>query len=152
MDSLPYAAEAEVSVSPQDLEILREQYEKEGEKPRPQNKFNYAWALVRSRFRTDQEKGIALLHEIYRELPHRRRECLYYLALGEYKLGNYRNARKFNETLLQLEARNQQALSLRRLIDDKVKSEGLMGMAIVGGVVTAVGLIAATFMRRNPRD
>ncbi|KAI9002397.1 hypothetical protein BC832DRAFT_577550 [Gaertneriomyces semiglobifer] len=152
MDSLPYAAEAEVSLSPEELEILQEQYEKEGDKPRPQTKFNYAWALVRSRFRTDQEKGIALLHEIYRELPHRRRECLYYLALGEYKLGNYRNARKFNETLLQLEARNQQALSLRRLIDDKVKSEGLMGMAIVGGVVTAVGLIAATFMRRNPRD
>ena len=28
--------------------------------------------------------------EIYKENPSRRRECLYYLALGEYKLANYR--------------------------------------------------------------
>ena len=34
----------------------------------------------------------------------------------------YQNARKYNDTLLQLETQNPQALSLRRLIDDKVKS------------------------------
>lgn len=28
--------------------------------------------------------------EIYRENPGRRRECLYYLALGEFKLCNYK--------------------------------------------------------------
>lgn len=34
--------------------------------------------------------------EIYRAEPTRRRECLYYLALGQYKLGNYEEAKRFN--------------------------------------------------------
>jgi mitochondrial fission 1 protein len=34
--------------------------------------------------------------EIYRAEPARRRECLYYLALGHYKMGNFEEARKFN--------------------------------------------------------
>lgn len=34
--------------------------------------------------------------EIYRAEPARRRECLYYLALGHYKMGNYEEAKKFN--------------------------------------------------------
>ncbi|KAJ3300014.1 mitochondrial membrane protein [Borealophlyctis nickersoniae] len=140
MDNLPYASEVEASLSAQELGVLKEQYFKEIEKPRPQTKFNYAWALVRSRTKTDQQEGIRLLHEIYRDLPNRRRECLYYLALGEYKLGNYRDARKYNDTLLQLEGQNPQALALRQLIDDKVKTEGLMGMAIVGAAVAAAGI------------
>ncbi|KAI9098739.1 hypothetical protein DFS34DRAFT_87882 [Phlyctochytrium arcticum] len=172
MDTLPHASEAEVSLSPQELEVcgritshshsaffepptaddrlqvLRNQFIDEGEKPRPQTKFNYAWALVRSRSRHDQQEGIKLLHEIYKDLPSRRRECLYYLALGEYKLGNYKDARKYNETLLQVEQRNQQSLTLRRLIDDKVKSEGLVGMAIVGAAVAAIGVLAASLLKR----
>ena len=34
--------------------------------------------------------------EIYTAEPNRRRECLYYLALGYYKLGSWENAKKFN--------------------------------------------------------
>ena len=37
--------------------------------------------------------------EIYREEPLRRRECLYYLALGHYKMGNFDEARRFNGAL-----------------------------------------------------
>lgn len=37
--------------------------------------------------------------EIYRAEPTRRRECLYYLALGHYKMGNYDDARRFNGML-----------------------------------------------------
>jgi hypothetical protein len=34
--------------------------------------------------------------EIYRAEPTRRRECLYYLALGHYKMGNFDEAKRFN--------------------------------------------------------
>lgn len=34
--------------------------------------------------------------EIYRAESSRRRECLYYLALGHYKMGNFEEARRFN--------------------------------------------------------
>ncbi|RKO96632.1 hypothetical protein CXG81DRAFT_9379 [Caulochytrium protostelioides] len=144
MESLPYASEAERALSRDEFNALKQQFVREqGGEVRPQTKFNYAWALVRSRARHDQEEGIRFFHEIYRENPQRRRECLYYLALGQYKLGNYREARRFNETLLQIEQANPQALSLRRLIDEKVRADGLVGMAIVGGVVATAGVIAA---------
>ncbi|RKO84290.1 hypothetical protein BDK51DRAFT_17691 [Blyttiomyces helicus] len=122
MEALPTAKEADVSLPQDGLKTLRDLYLNEGDDPRPQTKFNYAWALIRSKSKSDQKQGVSLLLEIYKAFPNRRRECLYYLALGEYKLGNYRNARKFNETLLQLESRNVQALELRKLIDDRVRS------------------------------
>lgn len=38
--------------------------------------------------------------DIYRAEPSRRRECLYYLALGHYKMGNYEEAKNFNGALV----------------------------------------------------
>ena len=40
--------------------------------------------------------AMLLCAELYRAEPGRRRECLYYLALGHYKMGNYEEARRFN--------------------------------------------------------
>ena len=45
---------------------------------------------------TDEAHPKSLALDIYRAEPARRRECLYYLALGHYKMGNYEEARKFN--------------------------------------------------------
>jgi hypothetical protein len=81
-----------------------------------------------------------LCKEIYRAEPTRRRECLYYLALGHYKMGNYDEAKKFNGAhflasflcstalmiplysglLIDKEPTNMQALSLATLIDKGV--------------------------------
>src|SRR6266568_63416 len=75
--------------------------------------------------------------EIYRTEPGRRRECLYYLALGHYKMGNFEEARRFNgeyhsefdlfpvsepktALLLEKEPANLQAQSLGILIDKGV--------------------------------
>lgn len=88
-----------------------------------------------------------LLSEIFRISPERRRECLYYLALGNYKLGNYAEARRFNDLLLDKEPANLQASSLRSLIDDKVAKEGLMGVAILSGVAIAAGVVGGMIFR-----
>lgn len=88
-----------------------------------------------------------LLSEIFRASPDRRRECLYYLALGNYKLGNYAEARRYNDSLLELEGGNMQAQSLRQLIDDKVAKEGMMGMAIVGGLAAAAAVGVGMLVR-----
>ena len=88
-----------------------------------------------------------LLSEIYRNAPERRRECLYYLALGNFKLGNYAEARRYNDSLLSIESGNLQAASLRGLIDDKVAKEGLVGVAIVGGVAIAAGVIGSLIFK-----
>ncbi|KAG0287454.1 mitochondrial membrane protein, partial [Dissophora globulifera] len=86
---------------------------------------------------------------IYREVPDRRRECLFYLALGHFKLGSYNDARKFNESLLEFEPNNSQARALRQEIDDRVAKEGYIGMAIVGAVAAVGTIVLTTLMKRK---
>ncbi|KAI9865839.1 MAG: mitochondrial membrane protein [Vezdaea acicularis] len=147
----PDAADAESPLKPEELQVLRAQYEKEGEYVGVQTKFNFAWGLIKSNTRQDQQEGVRLLSDIYRSSPERRRECLYYLALGNYKLGNYGEARRFNDKLLDHEPTNMQAGSLRGLIDDKVQKEGLMGVAILSGVAIAAGVVGGMLFRGAKR-
>ncbi|RYP06216.1 hypothetical protein DL770_002183 [Monosporascus sp. CRB-9-2] len=151
MTALPHAVDAETPLKPSELQVLRAQYEKEGEMVGVQTKFNYAWGLVKSNSRNDQQEGVRLLSDIFRASPERRRECLYYLALGNYKLGNYAEARRYNDLLLDREPANLQAADLRRLIDDKVAKEGLMGVAIISGVAVAAGVIGGILFRGRKR-
>jgi mitochondrial fission 1 protein len=118
MTELPYAADASVSLTYDELEVLKRQYQKEEEAGHVtvQTKFNYAWGLVKSPQAESIGMGLRLLQgildsipqyqlfpmnaewiiEIYRAEATRRRECLYYLALGYYKIADYTNAKKFN--------------------------------------------------------
>ncbi|KND88478.1 Mitochondria fission 1 protein [Tolypocladium ophioglossoides CBS 100239] len=127
-------------LSPSELNVLRAQYDKEGE-----------MGLVKSNQRNDQQLGVRLLSDIFRLSPERRRECLYYLALGNYKLGNYGEARRYNDLLIDKEPANLQASDLRQLIDNKVAKEGLMGVAILSGVGIAAGVIGALIFKNARR-
>lgn len=46
MDQLPDAADAESPLKPAELQVLRSQYEKEGEYVSLQTKFNFAWVCT----------------------------------------------------------------------------------------------------------
>ncbi|KAJ3508736.1 hypothetical protein NLJ89_g5589 [Agrocybe chaxingu] len=166
---LPYAADAEMSLTYDELDVLRLQYLKEVAQDHvtTQTKFNYAWGLVKSPMREHQVEGVRLLQEIYRTEPARRRECLYYLALGHYKMGNFEEARKFNALLLEKEPTNMQAQSLGQLIDKGVTrgkfqkpstclcvnppTEGYIGMALAGGAAAIGTLLIAGLIRRAHR-
>lgn len=134
-------------LKPAELQVLRQQYESEGDHVGVQTKFNFAWGLIKSLSRSEQQEGVRLLSDIFRSSPERRRECLYYLALGNYKLGNYAEARRYNDLLLEKEPGNLQAGSLRGLIDDKVAKEGLMGVAILSGVAIAAGVVGGMIFK-----
>lgn len=107
--------------------------------------------LIKSSSRGEQQEGVRLLSEIFRNAPERRRECLYYLALGNYKLGNYAEAKRYNELLLDHEPANLQASSLRSLIDDKVAKEGLVGVAIVSGLAITAGIVGGMLFKGASR-
>lgn len=62
-------------------------------------------------------------------------------------MGNYAEARRYNELLLDLEKENLQAQSLKSLIDDKVAKEGLMGAAIVGGLAVVAGVVGSLLIK-----
>ncbi|KAG9312985.1 hypothetical protein JVU11DRAFT_6423 [Chiua virens] len=150
---LPYAADAQVSLSYDELEVLRLQYQKELAQSHVtvQTKFNYAWGLVKSPVREHQVEGVRLLQDIYRTEPTRRRECLYYLALGYYKMGSYTDAKSFNDILLEKEPTNLQAQSLASLIEQAVTKEGYVGMALAGGLAALGTLVVAGLIRRAAR-
>ena len=89
--------------------------------------------------------------DIYEHEPTRRRECLYYLALGHYKLKNYTESKKFTSKLLSKEPNNMQAKSLNAMIDKDVQKEGLIGMALAGGAVAIIGGITLAALQKMRR-
>ncbi|KAK1232122.1 mitochondrial membrane protein [Marasmius sp. AFHP31] len=66
-------------------------------------------------------------------------------------MGNYEEARKFNELLLEKEPTNLQAISLAQLIEKGVTKEGYVGMALVGGAAALGALAMASLIRRATR-
>ncbi len=58
--------------------------------------------------------------EILQNYPERRRESLFYLALANYKIGEFRTGLKYIQELLALEPNNSQALQLKDKIESKV--------------------------------
>ena len=146
-----YAAleELEQPLSSKQLEILKNQVDSEQPTPSPQSLFNYGWGLIKANNHKKQQEGVDTLSALYRDVPAMRRECLYYLSLGSYKVGEYTNARRYIEVLLKGEPDNSQARDLKDLIENKVTRDGLIGIGIAGGVV-AVGLgIIGGLMRKK---
>ncbi|KAA8905008.1 hypothetical protein TRICI_005336 [Trichomonascus ciferrii] len=115
-------------LSDAELKVLRDQYEQEGEYVSLQVRFNYAWGLIKSNRVSDQQEGVKLLTQVFKDAPQRRRECLYYLSVGSFKLGDYTNARKYCDILLEYEPDNRQVTQLRQAIEDKLnKGKYLLG-------------------------
>ncbi|XP_044277348.1 mitochondrial fission 1 protein [Varanus komodoensis] len=105
-------------------------------------KFEYAWCLVRSKYNDDIKKGIVLLEDL---LPkgnkEEQRDYIFYLSVANYRLKEYEKALKYIRGLLKTEPSNTQALELEKLINKAMQKDGLVGMAIVGGMALgAAGL------------
>ncbi|XP_062994002.1 mitochondrial fission 1 protein [Elgaria multicarinata webbii] len=105
-------------------------------------KFEYAWCLVRSKYSEDIKKGVVLLEDL---LPkgnkEEQRDYIFYLSVANYRLKEYEKALKYIRGLLKTEPSNTQALELEKLINKAMQKDGLVGMAIVGGVALgAAGL------------
>ncbi|XP_072704687.1 mitochondrial fission 1 protein [Ciconia boyciana] len=106
--------------------------------------FEYAWGLVRSRYGQDVARGVALLQELMpKGTREEQRDYIFYLALGNCRLREgYERALAHVERLLGAEPHNPQGLRLRRLIRDRMRRDGLLGAAIVGGVALGVAGLA----------
>lgn len=115
-----------------------------------QSKFNYAWGLIKSQHKQEQKLGVKILTEVFKESPQRRRECLYYLAIGTYKLGDYSDSRRYADALVQHEPTNKQAIALKRMAEDRISRESLIGAGIVAGAL-AVGVTVLSAMMKRRR-
>lgn len=100
-----------------------------------------SWALVHSRRPPDVQRGIAMLEAALDRDggPLQRREILYLLAVGHYRAEDYPRSRLCLDQALQIAPDFRQALSLRKVLEEKITKDGVIGIGIA---VTAVGLVA----------
>ncbi|MED6249593.1 mitochondrial membrane protein [Ataeniobius toweri] len=132
-------------VAPEDLKKFEKKYNNELLKGAvsKETKFEYAWCLIRSKYTEDIKKGVVLLEElVHKSSKDDSRDFLFYLAVANYRLKEYEKALKYIRTLLRNEPGNKQALELEKLIDKALKKDGLVGMAIVGGIGLGVAGLA----------
>ncbi|KAJ6818589.1 mitochondrial fission 1 protein A-like [Iris pallida] len=99
-----------------------------------------SWALVHSRQPEDVNRGIAMLEATLNSsnCPLQTREKLYLLAVGHYRNGDYPRSRQLLERCLEIAPDWRQALSLKKVVEDKVTKDGVIGIGIAA---TAVGLL-----------
>jgi mitochondrial fission 1 protein len=71
------------------------------------------------------------------------RDCLYYMALGHYRLDDVVASRRCLERLLAVAPNCRQAISLMDIVEDKITKDGVIGISIVSGIALVAGVLAA---------
>lgn len=105
-----------------------------------QTRFNYAWCLIRSKYRADIHRGILLMEDLCSSGDSdARRDYLFYLAIANTKINDYQRAQELTKKFLSVEPNNRQAQELDKLIRERMTREGLKGLAIAGGAALVVG-------------
>ncbi|EGT35968.1 hypothetical protein CAEBREN_10980 [Caenorhabditis brenneri] len=106
-----------------------------------ENQIALAIALVGSENPKEIEEGVAILEEIVKDTIHSEdaRVCIHYLALAHARLQNYDKSVNLLDALLRTEPSNMQATELRRVVQKKMKRDGLLGLGILGGVAAVIG-------------
>uniref|UniRef100_A0A914KJM9 Mitochondrial fission 1 protein n=1 Tax=Meloidogyne incognita TaxID=6306 RepID=A0A914KJM9_MELIC len=138
-------------VNPEDLEKFRKQYAEESRRgaPAAQTAFYYAHALIKST-KEDVRTGIyileSLLKRVESDMP--KRDYVYYLAIAHTRIKEYDRALEYINILLSAESDNHQALDLKELIEQRMKRDGLVGLALTFGFGGAaiLGVAAAAVM------
>ncbi|KAK7336474.1 hypothetical protein VNO77_17016 [Canavalia gladiata] len=111
-----------------------------------------SWALVHSRQKEDVQRGIAMLETSLgnERSPLHQREKLYLLAVGYYRSNDYARSRQLVGQCLDIAPDWRQALTLKKVVEDRIAKDGVIGIGITA---TAVGLIvggiAAALARKN---
>lgn len=103
-------------------------------------KFEYAWCLIRSKFKSDIKKGIDILEDLcLTGDPQAKRDYLFYLSVANTKITDYIRANDCIVQFLSVEPENRQALELQQLIKKKMTRDGLKGVAIASTAALVVG-------------
>lgn len=83
--------------------------------------------------------GVKLLRELYDQAKDEqaKRDYLYYIAVADAKLKNYDDALKLLDGILHVQPGNRQVIELRKETEKRMRNDGLIGMAVVGGIAAA---------------
>jgi len=133
----------EKNVDPQDLKKFECIYNTQQKRGHVDEKtqFDYSWCLIQSRYNSDMHKGISLLEDLLQNAKDEQgqRDYLFFLAVGYVRVKEYEQALKYTNAITKIEPNNHQVTELTAYIKNKMKKDGLLGMAIVGGATVVVG-------------
>nr|CAB3246341.1 mitochondrial fission 1 protein-like [Phallusia mammillata] len=133
-------------INPDEIMKFEEKYKKEEAMGCicPETQFEYAWCLVRSPYADDWKTGFELLKKLY-DIgdDHAKRDYLYYMAIAKFKMKKYDDALEYCQAILKVQPQNHQVKQLKAYIESKMKKEGLLGMAVIGGAGLVLGIGAA---------
>ncbi|KAJ7541631.1 hypothetical protein O6H91_10G067800 [Diphasiastrum complanatum] len=101
-----------------------------------------AWALVHSHQPADVQRGIAMLEAALtsKSSSQKKRETLYLLAVGQFRAGDYARSRRLVDQALEIAPDFRQAVDLKKMVEDKIAKDGMIG---VGLAAAAVGIVAS---------
>ncbi|XP_031475566.1 mitochondrial fission 1 protein A-like [Nymphaea colorata] len=111
-----------------------------------------SWALVHSKQPEDVQRGIAMLEVALDSAssPLQKREKLYLLAVGYYRSGDYSRSRNLLDQSLEISPDFRQAQSLKKVVEDRIAKDGVIGIGIAATVTgIVVGGIAAALARKK---
>eukprot|EP00794_Sanderia_malayensis_P012885 gene12885-14211_t len=142
-------------VTNEDLKKFEDKYLSEEKLGRASTdtQFQYAYCLVRSKYKDDIRKGIDLFNDLCMRGCDQR-DFLFYLGFAHYKLKEYSVALKFVQRILTIEPNNRQAEQLQDLIDKDMKKDGLFGIAMVGvagGAAALTGILLGMLFAKKGR-
>lgn len=104
----------------------------------------YAWCLVHQNAKQDIQQGIPFLFDLADEKAVQK-EALYCLATAQYILEQYTECRLSLKRLLAIEPHDTKAQDLKALVEDVLRREGALGLAVFSGAVAAGGAAAFAF-------
>ncbi|CAF0780805.1 unnamed protein product [Didymodactylos carnosus] len=135
-------------ILPEELKKYRTLYLKAEEAGQltEQNRFSYSYCLVRSKVKDDIRSGLAILRSLYDETnkDDAKRDYLYYMAIGEARLGNYESSLKYLDAILHVQSKNHQASNLKHEVERRMNVEGAIGLGVtIGAGALIVGGLAA---------
>lgn len=147
--TFPDPQEAFVPLSEAQLAILEAQVESEQPDATVQSQFNFGWGLIKSKDDDDVKAGINIMTHLFETVVMRRTECIYYLSLACFKIREYREATRYIDTLLLHQPDNQQAIKLKKMIENELAKDSLVGFAIVTAAIAATAGVASFFLKRK---
>ncbi|KAG7894924.1 hypothetical protein KL905_000161 [Ogataea polymorpha] len=151
LNYLPALGDLNTPLPEEQLAVLEREVEEQRPEPTAQSLFNLGWALIKSNSKQDNREGVNILTELFKNVPARRRECLYYLAAGCYKIGELKESKRYIDALILHEPDNLQAVNLKKEIESEISKDGLIGFAVLGGL-TALGVgIASALIKTQSR-
>ncbi|XP_029124084.1 mitochondrial fission 1 protein A isoform X1 [Elaeis guineensis] len=130
----------------------REVAESGSQEQQSESLMRLSWALVHSRQPEDVNRGIAMLEASLdgSSSPLQTREKLYLLAVGYYRNGNYSKSRQLLEHCLEIAPDWRQALTFKKVVEDRIAKDGVIGIGIAAiAVGLLVGGIAALAARKK---